>query len=299
MQQVRFLLPTKILFGVGAFNQLGKEANKLGKKAIIVTGSSSMRKTGVLDKVVKDLNANGVTTVVFDRVESNPRAATVDEGTRLARKEQVDLVIGLGGGSAMDAAKSIAVASSGTAPVWDYFSGKAEPKGALPILLVPTVAATGSESNNSAVVTNWETHDKKGIAGRFMQAKVSIVDPQLTLTVPAKPTAQGGVDIFCHVVEQYLTTSDPSDVTDGIVETVMRVAVQYLPRVLAKLDDLKARTELSWASTIARSNLAQLGGGIEAGYLTLHEIEHAVSGYYDIAHGDGLATLMPAWQKKG
>ena len=130
-----------------------------------------------------------------------------------------------------------------------------------------------------------------------MQAKVSIVDPQLTLTVPAKPTAQGGVDIFCHVVEQYLTTSEPSDVTDGIVETVMRVSVQYLPRVLAKLDDLKARTELSWASTIARSNLAQLGGGIEAGYLTLHEIEHAVSGYYDIAHGDGLATLMPAWMK--
>ncbi len=298
MQQIRFFLPTKILFGAGTIGQLGKEANKLGKKAMIVTGSSSMRKTGVLDKVIKDLNANGVATAVSDRIESNPRAGTIDEAAKLARQEKVDLIIGLGGGSAMDASKAIAVASGGTVPVWDYYEGKAQPKEPVPsIILVPTVAATGSEANPFAVVTKWETHDKKGMGSRFMQAKVSIIDPELTLTLPARPTAQGGVDIFCHIVEEYLTTSDPSAITDGISEAVMRVVVQYLPRVLAKLDDLEARTQLSWASTIACSQFHQLGGGIEAGYRTLHEIEHPLSGYYDIAHADGLAALMPAWLK--
>lgn len=298
MQQIRFFLPTRLLFGNGTFSQLGKETNKLGKKAMIVTGSKAMRKTGVLDKAIKDLNASGVNTVVFDKIEPNPRAATIDEAAKLARQEKIDVIIGMGGGSSMDASKAIAVASSGTAPIWDYYENKAQPKEpVLSIILVPTVAATGSEANPFAVVTNWATHDKKGFGSRFMQPKVSLIDPALTLTLPAKQTAQGGVDIFCHVFEEYITTSDPSAITDGINETVMRVAVEYTPRILAKLDDLQARFELSWASTIGCSQFRQLGGGLETGVRSLHDIEHAVSGFYDVAHGDGLSALMLAWMR--
>ena len=289
-----FHLPTKIIFGSGSLARLGAEARGIGQKAIVVTGSSSMRQTGVLDIVAKDLRNNGVVAVVFDKVEPNPRAATVDEGARMAKG--VDLVIGLGGGSVMDAAKAIALAGSGTQPIWGYIEGEIKVKGMVPaIMQVPTVAASGSEINSNAVITNWETRDKRVLISPYLYAKVSIIDPTLTLTVPGKPTAQGGIDIFCHLAESYLTAGRPSPLTDGIMEATMRLAVGSLPRVLAKMDDMRARTRLSWASTVACSQFTRLGGG--AGTMTLHGIEHPLSGYYDIAHGDGLAALLLAWMR--
>ncbi len=291
-----FHLPTKIIFGSGSLNQLGSEARKLGRKAMLVTGSKSMRRTGVLDRVVKDLEANGVEAIIFDKVEPNPRTSTVDNGARIVRSEEFDLVIGLGGGSAMDTAKGITLASSGTESIWYYVGAKAEVKEPMPsLILVPTVAASGSEADNGAVITNWENHEKRSLSSPHFYAKVSIVDPDLTLTLPKKPTAQGGVDIFCHLAESYITTNRPSPLTDGIMETTMRLVVESLPQVLTKLDDIGARTRLSWASTIACSQLATLGGG--GGPMTLHGIEHPLSGYYDIAHGDGLAALLPAWMR--
>ena len=157
-----FHLPTKIIFGVGSLNQLGAEARELGQKAILSTGRSSMHWTGRLDRVVQDLKNNGVATLVFDKVVPNPRASTIDEGARLVRQEGIDLVIGLGGGSAMDSAKGIVLASSGTKPIWDYVSTKIEvSQPVLPLILVPTVAATGSEDSFFASITNWETREKK------------------------------------------------------------------------------------------------------------------------------------------
>jgi alcohol dehydrogenase YqhD (iron-dependent ADH family) len=163
------------------------------------------------------------------------------------------------------------------------------------LILVPTVAASGSETNNIAVITNWEIHEKRALRSPYFFAKVSIVDPELTLTLPQKTTAQGGVDIFCHLVEDYLTTTEPSPLSDGIMETAMRMVVESLPQALASPKDIKPRTDLSWASTIACSQFTILGGG--AGVMTLHGIEHPLSGYYDIAHGDGLAALLPAWMR--
>ena len=291
-----FYLPTKIIFGSGSLARLGSEARKIGRKAILVTGSTSMHKTGVLDNVLKDLRANGVETLVFDKVQPNPRALTIDEGARLARSQGVDLVIGLGGGSAMDTAKGIALASSGTEPIWNHIEAEIEVKGPVsPLILVPTIAASGSEANHIALITNPETHEKRPLFSPYFLAKVSIVDPVLTFTVPEKPTAQGGVDIFCHLAELYLTTQKPSALTDGILGTSMRLVVDSLPQALTKLDDSEARTQLSWVSTIATSQIVELGGG--AGRLTLHGIEHPLSGYYDIAHGDGLAALLPAWMR--
>ncbi len=289
-----FNIPTKIISGAGGFCQLGRETAKIGRRAFLVTGKSSMRRSGLLDRAVADLKKHGVAVTVFDKIEPNPRSSTVDKGARIVREKGLDVVIALGGGSAMDAAKGIVVAATGGKPVWHYIQTREKIIGDVPKLItVPTVAASGSESNCGAVITNWETHDKCVLSDRCAYPTVSIVDPELTLTLPARPTAQGGVDIFCHLVEPYITAGYPQPLTDGIVETSMKLVVDHLPRVLKKLDDLEARSQLSWASTIACSAFAGLGGG--DGAMTMHGIEHPLSGMYDMAHGDGLAALLPAW----
>ncbi len=296
MATARFYLPTRFIIGSGALAQIGKESTKLGKKALIVTGSSSMRRTGVLDKVMTSLQEAGVKAVTFEKVEPNPRANTIDEGADLARSHNIDHIIGLGGGSAMDAAKCIALASCGRDPIFSYFKGSATNKKALPILLVPTVAASGSEANNGAVFTNWDTHEKVVLIHPAIYPATSIVDPSLTLTLPPRQTAQGGVDIFCHLVESYITTPESTMINDSIRESSMKTVIQALPVVLKNLSDIKEREKLTWASTIACSQFASLGGG--GGNMTLHGIEHPLSGEYDIAHGDGLASLMIEWMKK-
>ena len=292
---VRFELPTAILFGSGSIGKVGEEAAKLGHKAMVVT-YPDIRRIGLVDKVLKDLKANKIDALVFEKVEPNPRSLTVDEGASIARKGKIDMVIGLGGGSAMDAAKGIAVASSGTAPIWDYMMKRAEVKGVVPpIIQIPTISGTGSEINFSAVITHWETHVKSGLRDPHSMARVAVIDPEITLSVPPHQTKAGGVDILFHILEPYLTDGAPEPLTDGIRETCMKMVVKYLPRVVAHPDDLEARTQLSWASTIAMSQFARLGGG--SGDLTCHGIEHAVSGYYDVTHGDGLAAIFPAWMR--
>jgi alcohol dehydrogenase YqhD (iron-dependent ADH family) len=290
----RFCIPTKIIHGAGGFRLLGEEAERLGKRALLVTGQSSARKTGILDRAESDLRRHGVETTIFEKVEPNPRSSTVDEGAKLIREWNLDLVIALGGGSPMDAAKGMVIGAIGGRPIFHYIRTGEKVKGETPRLItVPTVAASGSESNCGAVITEWETHEKCVVSDRCAFPAVSIVDPELTLTLPAGPTAQGGVDIFCHLIEPYVTASHPQPLTDGIVETSMKLVVEYLPRALKKLDDLEARSQLSWASTIACSAFAGLGGG--DGSMTMHGIEHPLSGLYDIAHGDGLAALLPAY----
>ena len=293
----RFERTTAILFGTGAMSKTGEEAARLGHKAMIVT-YPDIRRVGLLDKVLRNLKEGKMDVVVFEKVEPNPRSTTIDEGAAIARKEKVDVVIGFGGGSAMDAAKGIAVASSGTAPIWDYVSNHdiytQEIEGFIPPLIqIPTMAGTGSEINSNAIITNWEIHIKDAFVHPRLLAKVAIIDPEITLSVPLHQTKAGGVDILFHVLEPYLTDATPTPLTDGIRETCMRMVVKYLPRAIEHLDDLEARTQLSWASTIAMSQFARLGSG--GGDMTCHCIEHAVSGYYDVTHGDGLAALFPAW----
>lgn len=294
MGVTRFYLPTRFIIGAGSISSIGTEVARLGKTALLVTGSKSMRAAGVLDKVVKDLEDKGVKTVAYDRIESNPRASTIDRGAAIAREKGVQVIIGLGGGSAMDAAKCIALASCGPEPVWTHYEGHAGGD-ALPIVLVPTVAASGSEANNGAVLTNWDTHEKVFLSKNSMYPAVSIIDPALTITLPRKTTAQGGVDIFCHLVEAYITAGETTLINDSIRESSMKTVVESLPMVLNRLDDIENRSRLSWASTIACSQFAGLGGGM--GAMTLHGMEHPLSGEYDIVHGDGLAALLIEWMK--
>jgi len=289
-----FYIPTRIIFGAGAFRQLGSQAAATGKRALLVTGKSSARASGLLDRALAVLGESGLETTVFDRVEPNPRSTTVDAGARLVREKGLDLVIALGGGSVMDGAKGIVIAAAGGRSIWHYVTTGEEAEGRAPgLITVPTVAASGSESNCGAVITNWETHEKCTIGRNCAYPAVSIVDPELTLTLPLKPTLQGGVDIFCHLLEPYITAGHPAPLTDGIIETALKLVATFLPRISADLNDIESRTQLSWASTIACSDFISLGGG--DGSLTLHGIEHAVSGFYDVAHGDGLAALLPAW----
>jgi hypothetical protein len=292
----RFYIPTRFIIGPGSLSQLGKETSRLGKVALLVTGSSSMRSTGVLEKAAGDLAANGVTAVIFDKVEPNPRTSTIDAAAKMARENKAEVIIGLGGGSVMDASKCIALAAAGGEPIFLYYEGKANSKiKALPIVVVPTVAASGSEANNGAVITNWETHEKVVVMHASIYPAVSIIDPALTITVPAKTTAQGGVDIFCHLVEAYITAHESTTINDGLRESSMRTVVEALPDVLARLDDIQGRSNLTWASTIACSQFAGLGGG--TGVMTLHGMEHPLSALYDMAHGDGLAALLIEWMK--
>ena len=250
----------------------------------------------MLDRVLGDLKDNGVNPLVFEEVEPNPRSSTVDRGAMIARNEKVDMIIGLGGGSAMDTAKGIALGSAGNEPIWHYTEERPATAGpGLPIIQVPTIAGTGAEVNAGAVITNWETHQKAGIGDRRMWAKVAIIDPELTLSVPRRLTAAGGVDTFAHLVENYMMPESALPVNDAIREAVMRIVAEYLPKALARPDDIEARTQMSWASTIAMSQIARLGGTV--GSMTCHGIEHSVSGYYDVTHGEGLAALLPAWMK--
>ncbi len=291
-----FHLPTKIYFGPGKFNLIGKFLKPVGKKALIVTGKSSMRKMGVLDKAVELLKKAGIDSIVFEGIEPNPHHSTCDNAAAIARDANCDFILGLGGGSSMDAAKAIAISAKSGHSVWDYvYAGPDKVyrriTEALPIVCIPTVAATGSEADSGGVITNWETHEKSGIWGAALFPTVSIVDPELTISCPKEYTIDGGVDIISHVIESYFTGTSESYLQDRFSESIIMTVMKYLPRAMRDGADIEARTHLSWCSTLALSGLINSGRG---GSFPLHVLEHAVSGHYDISHGKGLALLLPA-----
>ena len=287
--------PAKLLFGPGSLNQLGDEARALGKNRVMIVTYPDIRKVGLLDRVIKLLEKGGIQNpVVFEKVMPNPRVTMIDEGAALVRKEKVDFIIGLGGGSAMDSSKAIGLASTGTKSIWEYVGIWLPVNNAPVYIQIPTMAGTGSEMNPSAVITDWEhTHEKTSVGSSSLTAKVVIVDPELTLTVPKRQTAAGGLDILTHLAENYVTEPASLPINDGFKETLMKAVVKNLPIVLQKSDDIAARTELSWASTCAMSSFAKIGG--TQGTMACHGIEEAMSGRFDIVHGEGLAAIFPSW----
>ncbi|MGD8191794.1 iron-containing alcohol dehydrogenase [Brevibacillus ginsengisoli] len=295
--------PTRIRFGTGELARAGKEAKQLGQKALLVTGGKSSKSTGLLDKVKQLLDQEQVGYVVFDRVEPNPRTTTVDEGARLIVEQHCDFVIALGGGSVMDASKAIAAAAFAKRPIYDFMRGN--PAGfskellpvrhALPIMTIPTVAATGSEANNISVLTHWESHEKTSISGPGLYPQVAILDPSLTYTVPPHVTAEACADIFSHLFEAYLIDTHKQNVQDGFTESLIRQVVQFARLAMDDPTNEEARATLLWTSTLAISPFTL--SGRSAGY-PLHKIEHTISGFFDIAHGRGLAILsIPYFQQ--
>lgn len=294
MQNFTFHLPTKIIFGPGSINQVGEEAVKLGRRALIVTGKRSASAFGIIDTVTTSLEREGVATVVFDKIEPNPRTTTIDEAGRLARENKCDFVIGLGGGSPMDAAKAIAVAALENEPIWNFIPRGNElvkpVKKALPIMEIPTLAATGSEADAGGVFTNWETHEKAVLFSPLLYPRVSIIDPELTVTVPPDYTVDGGIDIICHVIEGLFTGEDNTPIQDRFAMSIIKTVMENIPPVLENPNNVEARANLSWASAVALSGMINSGRG---GSYPIHALEHSLSGYYDISHGRGLALLLP------
>jgi len=293
-----FQNPTRIMFGAGNLSRLGEIVSEFGKKALLVTGGGSVKRSGVFDRAVESLRAAGVGFVECTGVEPNPRIASVEKGSAIARKEGCDVIVALGGGSVMDASKVIAAATLYDGDPWNMiYHGQEDvyvPTEALPVITVPTLAATGSEVNCGAVITNEETTVKSFIQTPLLYPKVAVMDPELTVSVPKDQTAYGVCDLITHVTESYLNGVDNTPIQDRLVEGVILTAMEWGPRALADGNDVEARAQVMWAASVALIGWAQVG--TNAMY-PVHMMEHTVSAHHDITHAAGLAIINPAWMR--
>lgn len=282
-----YYLPANLLFGRGRVTELGCVASRYGKKALIVTGKTSTKRSGLLERAISLLKAEGIESVVFDQVAQNPLTTTALEGACLAKSEQCQMVIGIGGGSIMDCAKAIAFLAVNDGDVSDYIWGRRIGREALDLILVPTTCGTGSEGNSFAVLTNKESGDKKSLRSNAIIAKASIVDSELMETMPSELLASVGFDAFCHCMEAYVSRI-AQPITDALCVKGMQLIANSLVRLYnGERENASLWDQLSMASTI--------GGMVihTAGVVLPHAMEHPVSGKKDVVHGKGLAALTP------
>jgi alcohol dehydrogenase YqhD (iron-dependent ADH family) len=293
-----FYNPTRLIFGAGTLSQLGEVASKHGKKALIVTGGNSVKRNGAFDRAVASLKAAGISFAECNGVEPNPRITTVRRGAQIARDESCDVIIALGGGSTMDASKVMAAAFYYDGDPWDMiFHDQPDPHiptRALPIITVPTLAATGSEMNMGAVISNEETHEKSFAQTECLYPKVALVDPELTVSVPKNHTAYGVCDIITHMTEAYFNGVDGTPIQDRFAEGAILTAMEWGPKAIADGNDLEARTQIQWASIVALNGFVNVG--TNGGY-PVHMIEHTLSAYHDITHAAGLSAINPSWMR--
>ena len=275
-----FQNPTRLIFGAGNLTRLGEVVKERGKRALLVTGGGSVKRNGTFDRAVASLEHAGVTVVECSGIEPNPRITSVMRGARIAREEKCDIIVALGGGSTMDASKVIAAAVMYEGDPWDMiFHGQEHvhiPTLALPVVTVPTLAATGSEMNCGAVITNEETSEKSFVQTGCLYPYAAVVDPELTLTVPKDQTAYGVTDLITHVTEGYFNGIDDTPVQDRFAEGVILTAMEWGPKAVAYPDDLEARTQVQWASIVALNGW--VNAGTNGGY-PVHMIEHTLSAY--------------------
>ena len=279
-------LPVNLVFGRGRASEVGNIVADYGKKALIVTGKSSTKKSGVLDKVIFSLKKAGVEHAVFDKVSQNPLTVTAMEGVEFVQSQGCDVIIGLGGGSIMDCAKAIAFMCSNTGDINDYIFNKIMGTESLPLILIPTTCGTGSEGNGFAVLTNPENGDKKSLRSNAIVAKASIIDSELMQTMPKEILASVGFDALCHAMEAYVSRiSQP--LSDYMCVEAIRLISENLVKIYDGSQDGKAWDAVTWSSTI--------GGMVihTAGVALPHGMEHPASGLRNIVHGRGLAALTP------
>lgn len=297
--QFEYQNPTRLVFGAGSLPRLGEMASQYGKRALLVTGGGSVKRSGTFNRALKSLKDVGISVFECEGVEPNPRISSVKRGAAIARTNECDLVVALGGGSTMDAAKVIAAAVLYDGDPWDMiFHGQAAPHiptQALPMIAVPTLAATGSEMNCSAVISNEETKEKSFVSADCLYPKVALLDPELTVSVPKDQTAYGVCDLITHITESYFNGAGDTPIQDRFAEGVILTAMEYAPKAIANGNDLNARAQIQWAATVALNGWINSGSG-GAGY-PVHMIEHTVSAYHGITHGAGLAIINPAWMR--
>lgn len=287
--------PVNLFFGEGSINVIAEEASGLGKKALIVTGKSSARKYGMLKKTMDKLEDAGIESVAFEKVSPNPLSTTVEEGVNTVKKENCDIIVGLGGGSAMDTAKAIALVAVNEGKITDYQPGgkyaDSKPKEALPIIAITTTAGTGSEINQFAVITNAETREKPGIGFEVIYPDIGIVDPELMLSLPKEITTDTGVDVLFHALEAYLGKG-ANYYSDLIASEAIKLTVNNLSKVIENGNNLEARKKMAWANTLA-------GKAIDiAGTLAIHGAGHPLGGHFNLTHAQTLAVLGVSYLKQ-
>lgn len=282
----QYYLPVNVMFGCGKVKETGDVAKNYGKKALIVTGRSSAKKSGLYDRVNDSLKAAGLDTVLFDKVTQNPLTTTANEGAEFAKENGCDVVVAIGGGSIMDCAKAIAFLSVNEGDINDYIFNRKKGEEALPLILIPTTCGTGSEGNGFAVLTNPENGDKKSLRCNAIIAKASIVDPECMMTMPKKVLASVGFDALCHSMEAY-TSKISQPFTDALALYAIELIADSLVDLYNGSTDLEKWEKITIASTIGGMVINQ------AGVTLAHGMEHPASGLKDIVHGNGLAALTP------
>ena len=294
MNNFTFYSPTYFVFGKEEENNAGKYVKRFGgSKVLIHYGGGSVVRSGLLDRIKASLAAEGIGYVELGGVKPNPRSGLVYEGIEICKKENVDFVLAVGGGSTIDSSKAIAVGALYDGDFWDFYSGKAVEK-ALPVGTVLTIAAAGSEGSSGSVITKEEGMFKRSAGGEAMRPVFSILNPELTQTLPPYQTAAGVTDIMAHLLERYFTNTKNVEVTDRVIEGLLLTMVNEAPKVIANPNDYDARANIMWAGMMAHNDCC--GVGREQDWAS-HDIEHELSALYDCAHGAGLAVIFPAWME--
>lgn len=295
MENFSFYSPTEFVFGKETENECGKYVKKFGgTKVLIHYGSGSAVKSGLLDRVKASLDAEGIPYAELGGVQPNPRDTKIYEGIEICRREGVDFILSVGGGSCIDSSKGIALGVPYDGDFWDFYgTGKVVEK-ALPIGTVLTIAAAGSEGSGGSVVTKEDGMLKRDVGSDLLRPRFSILNPELTCTLPEYQTACGATDIMAHVFERYFTNTSEVEITDRLCEAVLMTMIKEVPRVIADPMNYEARANIMWAGTVAHTDIVGVGRSQD---WNSHKIEHELSGLYDCAHGAGLAVVMPAWME--
>lgn len=298
IEDFTYYTPTKVVFGRGAESKTGELVAGLGcKKTLLHCGGGSAERTGLLGRIRASLREAGVDFVELGGVVPNPRLSLVNKGIELCRREDVDFILAVGGGSVIDSAKAIAygAADEERGDVWDFYARRRVPRACLSVGSVLTIAAAGSEMSNSSVITNEETETKRGYGNDLCRPKFAVMNPELTMTLPAYQTACGCTDILMHTMERWFGGGGSMELTDGIAAALMRAVIKNAKILAAEPENYDARAEVMWAGSLSHNGLT--GCGTDGGDWATHQLEHEIGAIFDVAHGAGLAAVWGSWAR--
>ena len=296
MNNFVYYSPTKVIFGKGVENDVGEEIKAWGGKRVLVYyGGSSAKKSGLLDRVFASLDAAGIYYVSIGGVQPNPRVTLVNEGVALAKKEGIDFILAVGGGSTIDTAKAAGLAiASGIDDAWDIYSGKTVPDKCLPLASILTISAAGSETSNSSVISNDIGGLKRSFNSNIIRPKFAMMNPELTYTLPKYQIACGVVDIMMHTLERYFSTVEDADLTDAMAEALLRNMIKHGAIAVKEPTNYVSQAEVMLCGSLSHNDLTGLG---KVGDFASHQIEHELGGMFDVAHGAGLAAVWGSWAR--
>lgn len=298
MNNFTYYTPTKVVFGRKAEEQAGTLVKEQGcKKVLVHYGGGSAKRSGLLDRIVKALEAEGISYVMLGGVVPNPRLSLVRKGIALCRQEGVDFILAVGGGSVIDSSKAIGYGVANEGEVWDFYAKVRKPQACLPVGAVLTIAAAGSEMSNSSVITNDEEENwmKKGCSSDLGRCRFAVMNPELTMTLPEYQTQSGCVDIMMHTMERYFNRVDNMELTDGISENLLRTVMKNAQILMREPENYNARAEVMWAGSLSHNGLT--GCGTDGGDWACHQLEHELGATYDVTHGAGLAAVWGSWAR--